>query len=154
MRIDISTAIDRLGDALLDGWDRALEILLIIMAFDYLTGVVASYKTKTMSSSIGYYGLIKKASIFIVVILAAQIDRIIGNSNHIFRNCTAISFTVNDAISILENIGRTGIKFPIFLRNALIKLQQSNDTTAKKHLDNSADTGLITTLPTEQQQKD
>lgn len=76
MHIDISTAMGKLGDALLDGWDRALEILLIIMAFDYLTGVVAAYKTKTMSSSTGYYGLIKKASIFIVVILAAQIDRI------------------------------------------------------------------------------
>lgn len=122
-------------EMLLDGWDSALEILIIVMLLDYLTGVVAAYRTKTLSSSVGYYGLVKKASIFIVVILAAQLDRIIGGENHLFRNCTAMSFTVNDAISILENAGNMGLKLPVFLKRALIKLDEQNENHVSDNVD-------------------
>lgn len=67
----------------LDGWDNALEILLIIMVLDYITGLASAFKKKTVSSSIGYTGIIKKASIFIIVILAAQMDRMIGDGSHL-----------------------------------------------------------------------
>lgn len=113
---------------LLGGWDKALEILLIIMALDYLTGVASAFKTKTVSSSVGFNGLIKKASIFIIVILAAQIDRVTGNATSLFRNCTAFFFVANDALSILENVGEMGVKLPGFLKNALVKLRDANDT--------------------------
>ena len=113
--------------ALLGGWDKALEILIIIMAMDYLTGVASAFKTKTVSSSEGFMGLVKKASIFLIVILAAQIDRVTGNASSLFRNCTAFFFVANDALSILENVGELGIKLPGFLKGALIKLRDVND---------------------------
>ena len=87
-------------ELLLGGWDAALDIMLIIMALDYITGVGAAFKTKSVSSSIGYTGLLKKASIFIIVILAAQMDKMIGSSNNLFRNGTALSFSINDALSM------------------------------------------------------
>lgn len=128
-----------LTNSLLDGWDVALEILLIVLALDYLTGVVAAFKTKTLSSSTGYSGLVKKASIFIIVILAAQMDRMIGNTNHIFRNCTAMFFTANDAISILENAGRMGMRLPAFLKSALVKLQKQNTCIAEHEVNQMPD---------------
>lgn len=128
-----------LTNSLLDGWDVALEILLIVLALDYLTGVVAAFKTKTLSSSTGYSGLVKKASIFIIVILAAQMDRMIGNTNHIFRNCTALFFTANDAISILENAGRMGMRLPAFLKSALVKLQMQNTRIAEHEVNQMPD---------------
>ena len=128
-----------LTNSLLDGWDVALEILLIVLALDYLTGVVAAFKTKTLSSSTGYSGLVKKASIFIIVILAAQMDRMIGNTNHIFRNCTAMFFTANDAISILENAGRMGMRLPAFLKSALVKLQKQNTRIAEHEVNQMPD---------------
>jgi len=112
---------------LLGGWDKALEILLIVMALDYLTGVASAFKTKTVSSSEGYMGLVKKASIFLIVILAAQIDRVTGNATSLFRNCTAFFFVANDALSILENVGEMGIRLPGFFKNALVKLRDAND---------------------------
>ena len=33
----------------LDGWDNALEILLIIMVLDYITGLDSAFKKKTVS---------------------------------------------------------------------------------------------------------
>ncbi len=128
-----------LTNSLLDGWDVALEILLIVLALDYLTGVVAAFKTKTVSSSTGYSGLVKKASIFIIVILAAQMDRMIGNTNHIFRNCTAMFFAANDAISILENAGRMGMRLPAFLKSALVKLKKQNMRIAEHEVNQIPD---------------
>lgn len=82
MEKTLGTAITATGTGvlttLLGGWDMALEILLIVMVLDYITGVASAFKQKTVSSSEGYMGLLKKASIFVIIILAAQIDRMIG----------------------------------------------------------------------------
>ena len=68
----------------------------------------------------------KKASIFAIVILAVQIDRITQNPNHLFRNSTAFFFIANEALSIIENAGIIGIKLPNFLQSALVKLRNKN----------------------------
>lgn len=101
--------------SLLGGWDMALEILLIMMILDYITGVASAFHTKTVSSSEGYLGILKKASIFAIVIVAAQLDRLTGNAHSLFRNCTAFFFVANDTLSILENVGELDIPLPSFL---------------------------------------
>ena len=112
---------------LIGGWDMILEILLIVMTLDYITGVVSAFKQKTVSSNKGYMGLVKKGGIFVIIILAAQMDRMTGNDNHILRNCTALFFVANDALSVLENVGELGIELPAFLRSALIKLREVHE---------------------------
>ena len=112
---------------LIGGWDMILEILLIVMTLDYITGVVSAFKQKTVSSNKGYMGLVKKGGIFVIIILAAQMDRMTSNDNHIFRNCTALFFVANDALSVLENVGELGIELPAFLRSALIKLREVHE---------------------------
>lgn len=114
-------------DALIGGWDSSIEILLIVIALDYLTGVACALKTKTLSSSAGYKGLVKKATIFIIVILAAQLDKMVNANNSLFRNCTALFFVANDSLSILENVGKMGMKLPTFLKTTLIKLQKQTE---------------------------
>lgn len=131
MREPVTTTITAVGtgllSSLLGGWDMALEILLIVMILDYITGVASAFHTKTVSSSEGYLGILKKASIFAIVILAAQLDRLTGNAHSLFRNCTAFFFVANDALSILENVGELDIPLPSFLKSALIKLRDKGD---------------------------
>ena len=110
---------------LLGGWDVTLEILIIIMILDYVTGLAKGFKSKTLSSSKGFKGILKKVIIFVVVILAAQIDKIAGNETNLFRNGTVFFFISNDALSILENVGELGIKLPKFLKDAILKLRDS-----------------------------
>ncbi|NLO60632.1 MAG: phage holin family protein [Spirochaetales bacterium] len=116
---------------LIGAWDTVLEILLVVMAVDYITGVSSSFRNKRISSALGHNGLIKKANIFLIVILAAQLDKISGNSNYIFRNCTAVFFIANDAISIIENVGEMGIRLPKFLKNAFVRLQNHSQNTVE-----------------------
>ena len=127
MEIIANYIVKKTADILIGGWDMSLQILLIVIGLDYLMGLANAFKNKEVSSNIGYKGLIKKATIFIVVILAAQIDRMIGIDNHLFRNCTAFFFTVNEALSILENAGKMGMKLPTFLKSALVNLQKQTE---------------------------
>lgn len=115
---------NQVASIFLGGWDKTLETLIIIMLLDYMTGVASAFKSKAVSSSIGYKGLVKKATVFIVIILAAQIDKMIDAENHVFRNCTALSFSINEALSILENVGKSGVKLPAFIRTSLLRLKQ------------------------------
>ena len=135
MNDTISTTITAIGTGfmatLLGSWDMALEILLIVIALDYITGIMSAFKAKNLSSSEGYNGIVKKASIFVIIILAAQLDKMTGNSAQLFRNCTAFFFIANNSLSILENVGELGVKLPTFLRNTLIKLRDTNDTPAE-----------------------
>ena len=115
------------ASTLLGGWDKSLEILLIFIIMDYVTGVAAAFKTKTLKSSVGFEGLMKKGAIFLIVILAAQLDRIIGNASGVFRTSTAFFFIANDALSVLENVGEMGVRLPAFLTSALTKLREENE---------------------------
>ena len=136
MKDTLMTTLTTIGTAitttLLGGWDRALEILLIFIALDYLTGIGAAVKTKTLKSSIGFEGLMKKATIFLVVILAAQLDRITGNTAGVFRTATAFFFISNEGLSILENVGEMGVKLPAFIAGALSKLRDESDVKGSK----------------------
>ena len=136
MKDTLMTTLTTIGTAitttLLGGWDRALEILLIFIALDYLTGIGAAMKTKTLKSSIGFEGLMKKATIFLVVILAVQLDRITGNAAGVFRTATAFFFISNEGLSILENVGEMGVKLPAFIAGALTKLRDESDVKGSK----------------------
>ena len=131
MKEPFITSIGAMGagfvTTLFGGWDRSLEVLLIFIVLDYLSGVAAAIKSKTLKSSVGYEGLIKKAVIFLIVILAAQLDRITGNPAGLFRTATAFFFMANEGLSILENVGELGVKLPGFIKNVLVKLRDDND---------------------------
>lgn len=116
-----------IATTLLGGWDKALEILLIFIILDYITGMGAAIKTKTLRSSTGFEGLFKKGSIFLIVILAAQLDRITGNTAAVFRTATCFFFIANDGLSIIENVGEMGVKLPAFITRTLEKMRDAND---------------------------
>ena len=139
METVVEHIIEETAALFIGGWDMSLQILLVVIGLDYLTGVACAFKNKAVSSSIGYKGLVKKAMIFIIVILAAQMDRMVGIDNHLFRNCTAYFFTVNDALSILENAGKMGMKLPAFLKAALVKLQQQTEIKGNEGSDHIID---------------
>ena len=120
-----------IASTLLGGWDKSLEILLIFIIMDYITGVGAAFKTKTLKSSVGFEGLMKKGAIFLIVILAAQLDRITGNAAGVFRTSTAFFFVANEGLSIVENVGEMGVKLPGFITGALTKLRDENGDAGK-----------------------
>jgi len=49
------------------------------MTADYITGMMVGWKTKTLSSAIGFNGLMKKTAMILAVVVAVQLDSIFGN---------------------------------------------------------------------------
>ncbi len=131
MKDTVSTTLTAVGTAivtsLLGGWDVALEIMLIVVVMDYVTGVTAACMTRTLKSSTGYEGIVKKGTMFLIVILAAQVDKLTNNSSDIFRTCTAFFFIANESLSIIENAQKIGIEFPAFLEKFLHRLKHANN---------------------------
>lgn len=113
---------------LLGGWDIALITLAVFMILDYITGMGASYVTKTWNSIKGATGLIKKVTIILVIILGTFLDRLITGDNWIFRNVITLFYIANEGLSVIENCGRIGLPIPKRLLDALEQLRKDNDT--------------------------
>lgn len=111
--------------ALIGQWDKSLEILSILMVIDYITGITSAFMSKTLRSSTGYEGIIKKGTMFLIVILAAQVDRLTTGNNDIFRTCTTYFFIANEILSIFENAKKIGIEIPSSFEKTIQKYRRT-----------------------------
>jgi toxin secretion/phage lysis holin len=117
----------------LGGWDTALQVLLIFMAVDYITGLIVAgvFKKSSKSESgalesrAGLKGLIRKLASLLVVLVGVCLDRLVGGAYA--RVAAIIFFCANEGISILENVGLMGVPFPKFLKDALEVLRKKGD---------------------------
>ena len=111
------------------GWDAALAALMVCMAVDYVSGslvaLVFHKSTKTESgaynSAYGLKGLCKKGLMLLFVLVAVQIDKILGTDYA--RDAVCIGFCANEILSIIENLGLAGIPMPQAVTKALEQLQ-------------------------------
>jgi len=110
----------------LGGWDIALQVLLLVVVLDYLTGVCKAIYNKKLNSEIGLKGIVKKIGYFILVAVSTMLDRITGDTGAI-RTIVIYFFVANEGISILENWGGMGLPLPPKLKNALEQLKNENN---------------------------
>jgi toxin secretion/phage lysis holin len=103
---------------LFGGWDALLQILLVFVCIDYISGLLASGVEGRLSSKVGFKGIAKKVMIFALVAVAHMIDKALGES-HIFRDSVIFFYLGNELISILENAGRTGLPVPDQIKSAV-----------------------------------
>lgn len=117
----------------LGGWDAAMQILVALMAADYLTGVLVaavwkrSNKSETgaLDSKAGFKGLLKKGMILLLVWLGVLLDNALGAAY--IRTAVVLFFVGNEGLSLLENLGLMGVPFPAFLKKALEALRDKGD---------------------------
>lgn len=115
-------------------WTSALTILAIMMCVDYITGVLVAITGKSphtdgggLSSKIGFVGLAKKGFIMLIVLVATQLDKAIGNTAMIFQSAAVFYYIANEGLSILENAELMGVPFPAFIRQRLETMRESKD---------------------------
>ena len=120
--------------AALGGWDVGLQTLVIFMCIDYITGILVAgvfHKSKksetgTLESRAGWKGLIRKGVTLLIVLVAVQLDKVIGST--FIRDAVIIGFIANELISIVENAGLMGIPIPAVITNAIDVLQKKAET--------------------------
>ena len=133
MKQTLCTVLGMLGGALaaaFGGWDAALTALVVCICVDYISGSIVALvfhkSTKTESgaynSAYGLKGLCKKGLMLLFVLVAVQIDRVLGTEY--VRDAVCIGFSVNEILSIIENLGLAGIPMPEAVVKALEQLQK------------------------------
>lgn len=126
-------AIGGVASQYLGGWDQLTQLLAWAMAIDYLTGALCaavwhkSPKTATggYESRAGFKGLIRKGVIILIVMIAAELDKLAGTTA--MRTATILFFAANDGMSILENLGIMGVPYPPALKNAFEVLRRKSE---------------------------
>ena len=110
---------------LFGGIDVALQCLLIAIVLDYISGMIKAFNTKTLSSSIGFNGILKKVGVLIIVMLAVLVDRVTLDNGGI-RSLVIYYFVANEGLSILENLAVAGLPIPKKLKDALKVIKKEN----------------------------
>ena len=133
MKETICTALGVAGAALaaaFGGWDTALMALVVCMAVDYLSGSIVALvfhksnksETGAYTSAYGLKGLCKKGLMLLFVLVAVQMDRVLG-ADYV-RDAVCIGFCSNEVLSIVENLGLAGVPMPQAVVKALEQLQK------------------------------
>ena len=112
-------------------WDTALIVLVSFMALDYLTGVLRAIVNKEVSSDTGLKGIARKTVIFIVLIVAVLLDRLINTGTWVFRTLVCYFYIANESISLLENCAGLGLPVPESIQNALVQLKDGEKKELK-----------------------
>lgn len=127
------TSFSAIVSFLLGGFDMPLQTLILFMAIDYGTGVaVALFFTKSpktesggLSSDVGFRGLMKKGMVLVVVCIAYRLDMLF--QTNLARNTTILTFTLNEVVSILENVTYMGVDIPKKLQNYIEKIKNTEE---------------------------
>ena len=113
----------------------AVRLLALLMGLDYLSGVGVALLGKSPKSEGGalsrravFAGLMRKAMILIVILLAAVLDNLTGSAA--CTGAAAMFYIVNESLSILENAVLLGVPVPQKLTQALdvAKLTSNSET--------------------------
>lgn len=112
-----------------------LIIMLIAMAIDYITGLIKAYMQKELSSKKGMIGILKKFAYILVVVVGIIADYLCKlfiaefDINFTFTIpialLLAIWLTINELISILENLNAINVPMPKFLQTLISKLKNT-----------------------------
>ena len=109
----------------LGGCDTLLTVLAAFVAFDYVSGVVLAIKLGKLNSRVGFMGIMKKAMIFLVVIVAHLLDQLTGLDA--IRSITVLFYISNEGISIVENLGKLDVKIPKKIQDVLEQLDNGQE---------------------------
>lgn len=115
-----------------------ITVLIIMMIFDYVSGMASAWVTKELSSRIGAMGIVKKVCYLLVVAVGMVVDYIIQAVStplglelagySIFGLLVIVWLTLNELISILENMKEIGVPLPGFLLKIVDKLKSQTET--------------------------
>lgn len=136
MLIVIFTISGTLAIKFLGGTDAVLTALVFLICIDYITGMLLSLVFKksqktengTYDSYTGFKGIVKKVIILVCVAACNQLDIALGFNGYI-RTLVIVFFIVNDFLSIIENTGLMGIRWPKAIKNMLEALRDKADNT-------------------------
>ena len=120
-------ALGTLASAWLGGWDAALNVLVVLMVIDYVTGFLGAIKNRNVDSEIMFWGGLRKGIILAVVAVAVLLDQMVSNASPILRTMAIYFYVAREGISVTENLGILGVPLPSGISRVLSQLQEKGE---------------------------
>jgi toxin secretion/phage lysis holin len=125
-----------------------LIILVVFIILDYISGMVAAWVKKEISSRIGIKGIVKKLCYMLIVAVGMVVDWVVHKSLLmvnvkvseefiIFGLVVIIWLIINESISILENASEIGAPLPPFLISVIKRLKKTVEKKAEGKVENA-----------------
>lgn len=146
IKVSVCTLIGLAGSMIAElfgGWTGDMTTLLIFMAVDFVMGLCVAGIFKNSKKSKGgavdsratWKGLCRKGVAWLIVLVAHRLDVALG-TDYLKTSCI-IAFIANEGISIIENAGLMGIKFPEPIVKAIDILSKKEDEDEKDNKDDN-----------------
>ena len=141
--VEVLAAIGGAVASFFCGLPPILWVLIAVITIDYITGILCGFmgrsqKTETggVSSKEAFRGLLKKALIILVVLLAALLDKAVsmgtGAAFEAVAGATCLWFIASEGFSIIENAAAMGIPIPGVLKQALEIMRKKGEPEQKQ----------------------
>lgn len=127
--------IGALVTELLGGVDTLLVLLFTLIICDIVTGLLKAIIHKNVSSTEMRNGIIHKAFIFILIIIAVRLDVVVTEyfaKDFHFRAFVIAFFCLEELISVLENVANAGVPIPKWLRTILKQVSNEVNTSVPR----------------------
>lgn len=103
---------------------HTVQILIMIMGLDVLSGIIAAVSTQTLNSSVMARGLFKKLAVFPLLALLHITEKPLALPFE-FESMAALAFIAYEAMSIVENCALAGVPIPKVIVSFLAKAKVS-----------------------------
>ena len=122
------------GAYLFGGFDGLIQLLCIVMAVDFLTGILLATVFRkspkssggALKSDVAAKGVARKVCQLLLVMIITRLGASLGDQSFC-RNTAILFFVANECISILENMGLMGVKYPRWLAKSIEVLLDNSD---------------------------
>ena len=107
------------------GFDTLITVFATIVVVDTATGMLKAWNKGEYQSRKFRSGFTKTVSYLLGVILAVQIDLLLGSN--FLRDATLTFFIINESLSVVENLGELGVTFPQQFTDAIKSLHKDKE---------------------------
>ncbi len=115
------------GAAVMTLWavtPHTVQLLLMLMVFDFGVGLLAAFINKELDSDISFRGVAKKVITLLVIGVSAILQSALYESGYTVPLVAIVAgfYLINETLSILENVILAGLPVPNELKEALVKI--------------------------------
>lgn len=114
-----------LASYLWGGWSALLQTLVLFIVLDYVFAVIVAASHGKLNSTVGFKGIAKKVAILVLVAVAHQVDKVLGDGT-LIRDSVIFFYIANELLSILETVGKTNLPIPNVLKRAVETLNSKS----------------------------
>lgn len=105
---------------------KFLDLLLVLIVIDIITGIVKAWKFKKLRSRSAWFGYVRKMLTFLVIIVANIMDQILGLSG-VLTFGTVLFYVSQEVLSITENLAQVGVKVPKAITDRLQVIEEKSE---------------------------